>query len=55
MVWLVILIVWLIGILVAYNFTKKWDNKSKFEKIYFAIIWPILLPLYVIHFLHNLG
>ena len=51
---IIFLIVWLLGIPVAYNkVTKKWDSQSKGEQIYFACIWPLLLPLYVIHYIHN--
>ena len=50
MAWIIVLIVWLIGIPVTYNFvTKNWDSDSKAEQIYFAIIWPLLLPLYLIY------
>jgi len=55
MAWIIILIVWLIGIPVTYSLvTKNWDDKSKAEQIYFAFIWPLLLPLYLIHLLNNL-
>ena len=40
--WIIALVVWLIGIPVTYQITKKWENNSKFEKIYFAVIWIIL-------------
>lgn len=53
MAWLIVLIVWLIGIVVAYKFIiSKWDN-TKFEKVWFSIIWPCLIPLYIIHLIHN--
>jgi len=51
--WIIALVVWLIGIPFAYSVTKNWDGRSNAEKIYFAIIWPLLLPLYLIHYLHN--
>lgn len=52
--YLIILAIWIIGIFIAYNkFMKYWDSQSKFERVYFAIIWPLVLPLYVIHYLHN--
>lgn len=54
MAWIIVLIVWLIGIPVTYNLvTKKWENKSKAEQIYYACIWPLLLPLYFIHLFNN--
>ena len=52
--WIIALIVWVVGIFVAYNcYISKWEGKSKAEKIYFSIIWPLVLPLYLIHYLHN--
>jgi hypothetical protein len=52
--WIIALIVWLIGIPVTYNMvTKKWDGQSKAGQIYFACIWPLLIPLYIIHYLYN--
>lgn len=52
--WIIALIVWLIGIPVAYNMvTKKWDGQDKASQIYFACIWPLIIPLYIIHYLYN--
>ena len=50
--WIIVLVVWLIGILVTYQITKKWENNTKFEKVYFACLWPLMIPLYIIHWLH---
>ena len=51
----VLIAVWIIGIVVAYKkFISKWDN-SKGEKIYFSIIWPLLIPLYLIHLIYHKG
>ena len=53
-IWIIVAIVWIVGIFVAYNkYISKWDGKTKAEKIYFSIIWPLVLPLYLIHYLHN--
>lgn len=54
MIWLIIILaIWVIGIPVAYFWKiKEWEGKSKAEKIYFSIIWPLVLPLYGIHWLH---
>lgn len=54
MKWLIIiLVIWIIGMFVAYKkYISKWDN-SMFEKIWFSILWPVLLPLYGIWYLHN--
>jgi hypothetical protein len=50
---IIILAVWIVGIFVAYNkFISKWE-RSKGEKIYFSIIWPLVAPLYLIHLIHN--
>lgn len=47
--WYIIAAVWLIGIFVAYFCViKKWDNPM-LEKIWFSIVWPLLIPLYIIH------
>ena len=52
--WIVALVIWLLGIYVAYDrFIGKWENHSKFERIYFSVLWPLVLPLYLIHYLHN--
>lgn len=51
--WIIGLVLWAIGGVVAYNWKIKfWDN-SKFEKIWFSCFWPLLIPLYVIHYIHN--
>ena len=53
-VWVIALVIWVVGIFVAYNkFMKHWENQSKFERKYFAIIWPLVLPLYLVHWIHN--
>ncbi len=51
--WIIALVIWLIGIPFAWNIIKKWDGQSKGEKIYFTIIWPLLIPLFIIHWCHN--
>jgi len=54
MTWFIVLIVWLIGILITYGFvTRKWDDKKKSEQIYYAIIWPLTLILYLIHLVNK--
>ena len=51
--YIILLAIWIIGIPVSYfKFIKNFDN-NQFEKITFSIIWPLLLPLYLIHYLHN--
>lgn len=47
-------IVWIVGIFLVYKYYfKKSTSNTKFEKIYFSTIWPLLLPLYAIHYTHN--
>jgi hypothetical protein len=52
MITAIILSLYIIGIFVAYNKIKEWDN-NEFEKVFFSIIWPLVLFLYGIHWLHN--
>ena len=52
MVYTIIIGLWVIGTIIAYHFIKNW-NKNKFEKIWFSIVWPVLAPLYIIHWLYN--
>ena len=33
--------------------TKNWTSHPTWERIYFAVIWILLIPLYGIHLLHN--
>ena len=48
----IILAIWVLGIFPAYKFfISKWNN-TKFEKVWFSCIWPLLLPLYAVHYIH---
>lgn len=50
--WYIIgIIVWLIGVFVSYKYFDLGTTKA--EKIYFSIIWPLLVPLYIVHWIHN--
>lgn len=52
-VWLIIGIIYVIGILLSYNLViSKWDNPM-FEKVWFSVVWIALIPLYVVYWLHN--
>ena len=52
--YVIVAVIWIIGIFVAYNkYISKWEGKTKGEKIYFSIIWPLTLVLYSIHYWHN--
>ena len=50
--YIIVAVVWIVGIFLSYQVIKKW-NLSKAETIYFSIIWPCLIPLYIVHILHN--
>lgn len=51
---MIILTVWIIGGLIAYfYFIKKMENKTSFEKIWYSVVWPALIPLYIIHVLNK--
>lgn len=43
-----VLAIWIVGMVIAWFFIKKWDNPVG-EKIYFTIIWPLVLPLFILH------
>lgn len=52
-IYVILIAIWIIGIPVAYfKFIKNFDNYV-FEKVIFSIIWPLLIPLYIIHYFHN--
>ena len=56
MVWIIVALVWIIGGLISYECVfKKWDedDATKFEKIWYAVVWPMVLLLYLVHVLHN--
>ena len=50
---LCVLIYVIIAVLVYKLATKNWDA-TKLEGIYFAAIWPLLIPLWIIHKIHNM-
>ena len=52
MITAIILALYIIGVFVAYNKINEWDN-NEFEKVFFSIIWPLVLILYGIHWIHN--
>ena len=54
MIYYIIIAVWLIGAVIAYQLIKGWDN-SKAEKVWYSIVWPVLIPLYVIHKIHMMA
>lgn len=52
--WYIIgVLIWLIGAVLTYSlFVKKW-NKGLVAKLYYSAIWPLLIPLYIIHYIYN--
>ena len=51
--WIIVAICWLVGIFVIYfKFIKNLDNPM-FEKIWFSVLWPCLIPLDIIHWFRN--
>ena len=55
MFWLIVcLVVWIVGIPFAYKlWIGKWEDHTDFDKLYFSVIWPLVLILAGIHALHN--
>jgi len=52
MITAIILALYIIGVFVAYNKIKEWNNNTV-EKVFFSIVWPPILILYGIHWLYN--
>ena len=52
--WIVILVVWLLGAVTSYELVfKKWtEDATKFEQIWYSVIWFLVLILYGIHSIH---
>lgn len=51
--YIILLVVWAIGAFVTYHkYINRW-KQGKAEKIYYSILWPLVLPLYGIYCLHN--
>ena len=47
---LYVILLWVLGGIFTYNFLiKKWESTTKFEKIWFSVVWPIILLLYLIN------
>lgn len=46
---LIILIVWIIGIPIAYfSYFKKQEAFDKAEKIFYSIVWPAIIVLFIL-------
>ena len=50
--WIIVAIVWILGAILSYRVIEKW-GKSTFETIWYSFFWPVLIPLYLIHKIHN--
>lgn len=56
MIWIVVIVIWLIGMVVSYlEIFKKWNNEdtNQFEKLWYSFVWPLAGILYGINWLHN--
>ena len=53
MIWIILsIVIYVICGILAYKYGLN-DIESKFEKIWFSIFWILLVPLYIIHYIHN--
>ena len=52
MIYAFFIAMYIIGIVIAYKMMEDWPQ-SKFEKAGFALIWPLMLVLRLIHLVHN--
>ncbi len=44
------LLIYIVGIFAAYKYIfSKWEKNSKFERVWFSVVWPCLIPLFIIH------
>jgi len=50
--WILIVIVYLVGGVITWNKMRSFPHPW-YEKLNFAIIWPLTLILYCIHYFHN--
>jgi hypothetical protein len=54
--WLIVLVAYiLIAVLFYFKVTKKWNNISKFEQIWFSACWIVVIILKVIEKIIHLG
>ena len=45
-----ILLVYVVGVIIAYIiFRKEFADKPKWEQIWYSVVWPATLVMYVIH------
>lgn len=50
-VWIIVAIVWIVGIFIAY--TMEFKKKGYDYPVWFSIFWPVMIPLWLIHAIHN--
>lgn len=51
MIWIIVALVWLVGAVIAYNAVFK---KEGYEyPVWYSIFWPVVIPLWLIHVIHN--
>ena len=48
---LIIALVWLLGAVAAYNVVFKNDGYD--YPVWYSIFWPVMIPLWIIHVIHN--
>lgn len=44
---MIVLTVWVIGGLITYF--QIFKEEKQFRKIWYSVVWPALIPLYIIH------
>ena len=49
--WFILGIIYACGAMITYN---KFTDSTKFEKCWFAVLWPCIAPLYGIYKLQNI-
>ena len=51
--YIALIIIWIVVMPFAYHNYIKDFNNNMFEKIVFTIMWPFLVPMWIIHYFHN--
>ena len=50
MIYVILIIIYILIAWFTYNkVTSKWEQNNKAENIYFSTIWPLIIPLYIVH------
>jgi len=54
MITVICILIYLLIAFGAYKFIiSKWEEHSKFERIYFSLIWLPILPIYIAQWVHD--